>query len=71
MITVTLPDGASREYPAGSTPLDVAESISGSLAKRALVARVNGELFDLTRPLEGDTTLQLQAFGVFGCQELK
>lgn len=59
MITVTLPDGASREYPAGSTPLDVAESISGSLAKRALVARVNGELFDLTRPLEGDTTLEL------------
>lgn len=59
MITVTLPDGASREYPAGATPLDVAASISGSLAKRALVARVNGELFDLTRPLEGDTTLEL------------
>jgi threonyl-tRNA synthetase len=59
MINVTFPDGSRREYPAGSTPLSIAESISRSLAKRSVLARVNGELRDMKRPLEGDTALEL------------
>jgi threonyl-tRNA synthetase len=58
-ITITLPDGSRNEYPAGSRPLDVARSISARLADDAVVARVNGELFDLTRPLEGDAELEI------------
>jgi threonyl-tRNA synthetase len=58
-ITVTLPDGSTQQVPAGTTPLDVAKSISPRLADDAVVARVNGEMFDLTRPLEGDASLQI------------
>ena len=59
MIKVTLPDGAVREYQAGITPYDVAASISGSLAKKALAARVNGEMYDLMRPLESESELAI------------
>ena len=59
MIKVTLPDGAVREYEDGASPYDVAVSISNSLAKKALAAKVDGELYDLTRPLEGDVELAL------------
>lgn len=59
MIKVTLPDGAVREYEIGARPYDVAVSISNSLAKKALAAKVDGELFDLMRPLEGDANLAL------------
>jgi len=59
MINVTLPDGSMREFPDGASPLDVAESISKSLAKKALAARVNGELRDLKRPLEGDASVAI------------
>src|SRR5277367_1378006 len=58
-ITITLPDGSQQNLPGGITPLDVAQSISPRLADAALVAKVSGELWDLTRPLEGDSTLQL------------
>lgn len=53
-ITVKMPDG--REILSESfktTPMDIALSISKSLADRIVIAKVNGELFDLTRPLEG------------------
>ena len=59
MINVTLPDGSKREFADGASPLDVAESISKSLAKKALAARVNGELRDLKRPLDGDSTVAI------------
>ncbi len=59
MINVSFPDGSKREYPDGSTPLSIAESISKSLAKRSIVAKVNGELRDMKRPLDGDATLAL------------
>ncbi len=59
MINVTFPDGSKREYPDGSTPLSIAESISKSLAKRSILAKVNGELRDIKRPLSGDATLAL------------
>ncbi|MBL8215125.1 MAG: threonine--tRNA ligase [Bryobacterales bacterium] len=58
-IQVTLPDGSKQEYPAGSRPLDIAKAISPRLADAALVARVNGALFDLTRPLESDATVEI------------
>ncbi len=57
--SITLPDGSVKSVPAGSRPLDVAQSISPRLAQDAIVARVNGDLFDLTRPFEGDATLQI------------
>jgi threonyl-tRNA synthetase len=59
MINVSFPDGSKREYPDGSTPLSIAESISKSLAKRSIVAKVNGELRDMKRPIGGDATLAL------------
>lgn len=57
MIKVTLPDGAVREYEDGASAFDVASSISNSLAKKAIAAKVNGEVYDLMRPLKGDVEL--------------
>jgi threonyl-tRNA synthetase len=53
-ITIILPDGNQKTAPAGSRPLDIAKSIGQRLADDADVARVNGQMWDLTRPLEGD-----------------
>ncbi|MXO65795.1 threonine--tRNA ligase [Altericroceibacterium endophyticum] len=59
VIKISLPDGSVREMPQGSTPGDVAAAIGPGLAKAALAAKVNGELRDINRPLEGDTELAL------------
>jgi threonyl-tRNA synthetase len=59
MIKVTLPDGSQRDYADGASPLDVAESISKSLAKKALAAKVDGQMWDLVRPLEGDASVAI------------
>ncbi len=58
-IQVTLPDGSVKSVPVGSTPLDVAKSISSRLADDAIVSRVDGNLWDLTRPFDGDAKLEL------------
>jgi threonyl-tRNA synthetase len=58
-IEITLPDGSKQPFPAGTSPLDVAKSISPRLADAAIVAKVNGELYDLNRPLEADANLQI------------
>jgi len=58
-ITLTLPDGSQQRALAGTTPLEVARSLSRRLADEAIAARVNGELVDLTRPLEHDGTLEI------------
>ncbi|MGD0360314.1 MAG: threonine--tRNA ligase [Bryobacteraceae bacterium] len=58
-IQITLPDGSQKSVEAGSRPIDVARAISPRLADAALVAKVNGELYDLTRPFEGDAALQI------------
>jgi threonyl-tRNA synthetase len=58
-IQVTLPDGSVRQVPPGTSPLEIAREISPRLADAAIVARVNGQLFDLKRPIEGDAALQL------------
>jgi threonyl-tRNA synthetase len=58
-IHIKLPDGSDKEFPKGTTALDVAKSISPRLADAALVAKTNGDLIDLTRPLEKDTDLRI------------
>jgi threonyl-tRNA synthetase len=58
-IHIKLPDGSVKEVPRGSTALDVAKSIGSRLAEAALVAKTNGDLIDLTRPLEKDTELKI------------
>ena len=50
-ITISLPDGSSREYPAGSTAFDVASSIGSRLAKAAVAATIDGTETDLTTPV--------------------
>jgi threonyl-tRNA synthetase len=59
LLSITLPDGSVREVERGTTPADVAAAIGPGLAKAALAARVNGEVRDLNRPLEGDSELAL------------
>src|SRR5438270_2218636 len=58
-IEITLPDGSKQSVAAGVTPIDIAKSISPRLADAAIVAKVDGEMYDLTRPLEKDATLQI------------
>jgi threonyl-tRNA synthetase len=59
VVHVKLPDGSSKEIPKGTTALDVARSISPRLAEAALAAKTNGDLIDLTRPIESDTDLKI------------
>jgi len=58
-IHVKLPDGSVKEVPKGTTALDIAKSIGQRLADATLVAKTNGDLIDITRPLEKDTDLRL------------
>src|SRR5215470_754921 len=58
-IEITLPDGSKQPFPDQTRPIDVATKISPRLADAAIVAKVNGELFDLTRPIEQSATLQI------------
>jgi len=57
--TITLPDGSQKSVPPGSGPMDIAKSIGPRLADDAVVARVNGQLYDLTRPFESDAQLEI------------
>lgn len=56
---ITFPDKNVREYPEGTTSLDIAKSISEGLARNVLAAKVNGEVRDLTRPIKEDSILEL------------
>ncbi len=58
-VTVTLPDGATRTMPAGSSSADLAADISRSLAKAAIAAKVDGKLTDLSAPLEDGAQVAL------------
>ncbi len=58
-IVITLPDGAKRTYPAGTTGLEIAASISPGLAKAVIAAKIDGELSDLSLPIEKDAHLSL------------
>jgi len=58
-LTITLPDGSQKSVPEGSTPLDIAKSIGPRLADDAVVARIDGQLWDLTRPFENNSQLEI------------
>lgn len=62
MVKVTLKDGSVREYPAGTTVLEIAKSISQGLAREALAGKVNGKIVDLSYPVQEDVTLELLTF---------
>ena len=59
MVKIKFPDGNVREYPKGTTGLEIAKNISERLAKEVLSVTVNGEVWDLTRPITADSTLKL------------
>ena len=59
MIKITFPDGSVREYSKGTTPLQIAESISSRLAQDVLAAKVNDQEWDLTRPIDTDSKVTL------------
>jgi threonyl-tRNA synthetase len=59
MIKITLPDGSVREVEKGTTPLDIAKSISEGLARNVLSAKFNGKIIEVTTPLTQDGTLKL------------
>lgn len=59
MIKITLPDGSIREYAAGITPLQIAESISPRLAQDVLAATVDGASWDIQKPIMSDAALKL------------
>jgi len=59
MINITFPDGNVRQYEKGATAMQIAESISSGLARNVLSAKVNGEVWDASRAIHSDATLQL------------
>ena len=59
MIKITFPDNSVREFPKGTTALQIAESISSRLAQEVLAAEVNSETWDLTRPITEDAMVKL------------
>ncbi|MDG1046551.1 MAG: threonine--tRNA ligase [Bacteroidia bacterium] len=61
-IKITLPDASVREVPQGTSALDVAKGISEGLARVVVSAKINGEVWDLNRPIVEDSTLSLLKF---------
>ncbi len=59
MVKITLPDGTVKEYEKGVTPFDIARDISEGLFRRAVGAVVNGQLWDLSRPIDFDATIKI------------
>jgi len=59
MIQITFPDGNARQFEPGVTSFDIARSISEGLSQKVLSAKVNGEVWDLSRPISKNATLQL------------
>ena len=59
MLKISFPDGAIKEYPAGTTTEDIASSISPGLKKKAIAGMVNGQPYDLRRPIEEDASIEI------------
>ncbi|HHW80477.1 MAG TPA: threonine--tRNA ligase [Bacteroidales bacterium] len=59
MIKITFPDNTVKEFEKGITALEIAQGISSRLAREVLAATVNGETWDLTRPIDGDASINL------------
>jgi threonyl-tRNA synthetase len=62
MVKITFPDHSVREYKEGVTGLEIAKSLSSSLAKEVLSVSVNDEIWDLTRPINKDARIKLHKF---------
>lgn len=58
-IQITMPDGSVREYASGTTGMDIAQSISKSLAKASIAIKLDGELSDLSLPIERDVSIEI------------
>ena len=59
VVQITFPDGAVKEFPNGTTTEDIAGSISSGLKKKALAGKLNGEMYDLRRPIEEDGAIEI------------
>jgi threonyl-tRNA synthetase len=59
MINITFPDHSVKQYPEGVTSMDIASGISEGLARRVLSAKINGEVWDVSRPIYHDSTFRL------------
>ena len=59
MIKITFPDLSVKEFESGITAEKIAETISSSLAKKCIIAKVNDELYDMSRPILEDAKLEL------------
>ena len=59
VVQITFPDGAVKEFPNGTTTEDIAGSISSGLKKKALAGKLNGEMYDLRRPIEEDGVIEI------------
>ncbi|GIL24070.1 MAG: threonine--tRNA ligase [Bacteroidota bacterium] len=59
VVNITLPDGSARQYPAGVKGIEIAQSISEGLARNALSIEVNGEIWDLSRPINTDAAIKI------------
>ena len=62
MITISFPDGNQREYEAGTTPMQVAESISQGLARNIISAKINGQKVETSTPVQTDAHIELLTF---------
>ncbi len=58
-VKITLPDGSAKTYPAGVTGMEIAKSIAEGLARNALSIEVNGEIWDLSRPITKDSSIKI------------
>jgi threonyl-tRNA synthetase len=59
MIKITLPDGSVKQFEKGTTSMDIAKSISEGLARKVIAANVNGNVWDLSRPINEDASVKL------------
>ena len=62
MVKITFPDGSVREYEQGVTGFQIAESISPALARNVVSCGVNGEIVELNRPINEDSSIALYKF---------
>ena len=59
MINITFPDNSVKAFEPGVTPLQIAESLSPQLAREVLAASVDGQEWDISRPIQSDASLKL------------
>ena len=59
MPTISLPDGSDRQFDNATSGAEIAASIGEGLARAAVAVRVNGDLWDLTRPIDSDASVEI------------